>query len=203
MVQATLPMTARPTAPPTCWPALNMLEAIPECSSEIPATRAMVSGTKISPAVPANTSMGRHTPRLLGARLGEHERGERDRGAGQGGDGGGVGPVRDAVGAGRSVRSDPVCARTLPDGSRHLPFWIKEKTFGGAGRQLGYGLGRLPSLPDRGALLGEGAGSLPGVGGGEDGRLQGGGLVPALVGGPVGGAVGDLLSGDDGQRAVG
>jgi hypothetical protein len=61
-VHATLPMTASPTAPPICWPALNMLEATPECSSAIPATRVMVSGTKISPAAAAKTISGSPTP---------------------------------------------------------------------------------------------------------------------------------------------
>jgi hypothetical protein len=42
---------------PYLLPALNMLDAMPACSSEIPATRVMVSGTKISPAVIAKTHL--------------------------------------------------------------------------------------------------------------------------------------------------
>ena len=68
---------------------------------------------------------------------------------------------------------------------------------------VGYDSTALAALPHRGALLCEGAGAFPGVHGGHDGGHERGHPVPSLLGGPVAAAGGDLLGGDQGERAVG
>jgi adenosylcobyric acid synthase len=49
--------TARPSAPPTCWPAFSTAEAMPASSAGTPATAALVSATKASPMPIATMAM--------------------------------------------------------------------------------------------------------------------------------------------------
>src|SRR5690348_8995424 len=51
-VQATVPSSARPMAPPSCWPVLSRLEATPESASgtRLSATRDNVTNSRAAPA---------------------------------------------------------------------------------------------------------------------------------------------------------
>src|SRR5262249_18442852 len=61
-VQATVPSSARPTEPPSCWPVLSRLEATPESASgtRFSATRDSVTNSRAVPA--PMTMVGPSTP---------------------------------------------------------------------------------------------------------------------------------------------
>jgi hypothetical protein len=57
-VQATVPMAARPIAPPICWPTLSTPEAAPCSSLRTCETTMSVIGTNMSPSPALTTSIG-------------------------------------------------------------------------------------------------------------------------------------------------
>src|SRR5271166_3630163 len=61
-LHATVPSTARPSAPPTCWPVLSRLEATPASVLATLVSAISESGTKISPMPAAVTIIGPSRP---------------------------------------------------------------------------------------------------------------------------------------------
>ena len=60
-VQATVPSTASPIEPPTCWPVLRKLAATPDSWSATLDMATRVTGTNSRPSPAAMTSIGPST----------------------------------------------------------------------------------------------------------------------------------------------